>query len=175
MTSAIALAEDGPLHASGPGDLTRWMAVPWQTDTSSCLSRYKRDVDGYLPTFWPARVPNDVLDLESYEAVLDSASSLEKRQRAFANREKWLRDLPGFGVASRIRINAFIRQWADAGVVTRQHGPNDGAPFPEAFWVELGHALFDDSATAPRIDLPTSPTAGDLAGPVGAAIPTPEP
>ena len=175
MTSAIALAEDGPLHASGPGDLTRWMAVPWQTDTSSCLSRYKHDVDGYLPTFWPARVPNDVLDLESYEAVLDSASSLEKRQRAFASREKWLRDLPGFGVASRIRINAFIRQWADAGVVTRQHGPNDDAPFPEAFWVELGHALFDDSATAPKIDLPTSPTAGDLAGPVGAVIPTPEP
>ena len=74
MTSEIALAEDGPLHASGPGDLTRWMAVPWQTDTSSCLSRYKRDVDGYLPTFWPARVPNDVLDLESYQAVMDDAS-----------------------------------------------------------------------------------------------------
>ena len=47
------------------------MAVPWQTDTSSCLSRYKHDVDGYLPTFWPARVPNDVLDLESYQAVMD--------------------------------------------------------------------------------------------------------
>ena len=88
---------------------------------------------------------------------------------------KWLRDLPGFGVASRIRINAFIRQWADAGVVTPQPGPEDGAPFPEAFWVELGHALFDDSATAPQIDLPVSPTAGDLAGPAGAVIPTPEP
>ena len=71
MTSEIALAKDGPLAASGPGDLTRWMAVPWQTDTSSCLSRYKHDVDGYLPTFWPARVPNDVLDLESYQAVMN--------------------------------------------------------------------------------------------------------
>ena len=101
--------------------------------------------------------------------------SLEKRQRAFENRVKWLRDLPGFGVASRIRINAFIRQWADAGVVTPQPGPDDGAPFPETFWVELGHALFDDTPTAPRIDLPASPTAGDLAGPTGAVIPTPEP
>ncbi|MDF2760080.1 MAG: hypothetical protein K0S99_2714 [Thermomicrobiales bacterium] len=173
MTSEIALAEDGPLHASSPGDLTRWMAVPWQTDTSSCLSRYKHDVDGYLPTFWPARVPNDVLDLESYQAVMDDAISLEKRQRAFQNREKWMRDLPGFGVASRIRINAFIRQWAAAGVVTPQPGPEDGAPFPEAFWVELGHAFFDDSASAPQIDLPVSPTVGDLAGPVGAGIPTP--
>ncbi|MDF3017849.1 MAG: hypothetical protein K0R44_3074, partial [Thermomicrobiales bacterium] len=173
MTSEIALAEDGPLHASSPGDLTRWMAVPWQTDTSSCLSRYKHDVDGYLPTFWPARVPNDVLDLESYQAVMDDAISLEKRQRAFQNREKWMRELPGFGVASRIRINAFIRQWAAAGVVTPQPGPEDGAPFPEAFWVELGHAFFDDSASAPQIDLPVSPTVGDLAGPVGAGIPTP--
>jgi len=174
MTSEIALAKDGPLSASGPGGLSRWMAVPWQTDTSSCLSRYKHDVDGYLPTFWPARVPNDVLDLESYQAVMNDQISLEKRQRAFQNRVKWLRDLPGFGVASRIRINAFIRQWAAAGVVTPRPGPEDGAPFPQAFWVELGHALFDDSASAPQIDLPVSPTAGDQAGPAGAVIPTPE-
>ena len=68
MTSEIALAADGPLSGSGPGDLTRWMAVPWQTDTSSCLSRYKVEVDDYLPTFWPARVPNDVLTADDYAA-----------------------------------------------------------------------------------------------------------
>ena len=113
------------------------MAVPWQTDTSSCLSRYKRDVDGYLPAFWPARVPNDVLDLESYETVMDDSLSLDERQAAFENRVKWLRDLPGFGDSSRIRINAFLRQWADAGVVTSHPGPDDPA-FPETFWVELG-------------------------------------
>ena len=101
MTSVIALGDDGPLSTSGPGALTRWMAVPWQTDTSSCLSRYKRDIDGYLPAFWPARVPNDVLGLESYAAVMDDAISLEKRQRAFETRVKWLRDLPGWGVSSR--------------------------------------------------------------------------
>ena len=175
MTSAIALADGGPLSASGPGDLTRWMAVPWQTDTSSCLSRYKRDVDGYLPAFWPARVPNDVLDLESYEAAIDADSSLEKRQRAFETRVKWLRGLPGFGVSSRQRVNAFIRQWADAGIVTPRPGPTDDAPFPEAFWVELGHALFDDSATGPKIDMPAHPTTGDLAGPADAPMPSPEP
>jgi hypothetical protein len=175
MTSAIALAKSGPLSASGPGDITRWMAVPWQTDTSSCLSRYERDVDGYLPAFWPARVPNDVLDLESYHAVMDTSASLEQRQRAFANRVKWLRDLPGFGVASRERINAFIRQWSAAGVVTRQRGPGDDVPFPDAFWVELGHALVDDSSWFPKTDLPLRPTAGDLAGAADTTIATPEP
>jgi hypothetical protein len=174
MTSVIVLADDGPLSGSGPGDVTRWMAVPWQTDTSSCLSRYKRDVDGYLPAFWPARVPNDVLALDGYQEVLDATKSEEQRERAFADRVKWLRDLPGFGVASRERINAFLRQWADAGIVTQQPGPTDGAAFPDAFWVELGHALIDDTSFYPQIDLPTHPTAGDLAGPADAPIPTPE-
>ena len=176
MTSAIALAEDGPLASSGPGDLTRWMAVPWQTDTSSCLSAYKQEVDGYLPTFWPARVPNDILDLESYQAVMDESLSLDERQHAFETRVKWLRDLPGFGVASQIRINAFIRQWAGAGVVTPHPGPDD-ALFPDTFWVELGHLLFDDSATAPAIDLPATPSTGDRAGPTDPTAPaaTPKP
>ena len=41
------------------------MAVPWQTDTASCRSGYYLGYgpryDPYVPTFWPARVPNQVL------------------------------------------------------------------------------------------------------------------
>ncbi len=144
MTADIALAEDGPLSASGAGDLTRWMAVPWQTDTASCLSAYERGVDEYLPAFWPAHVPNDVLAPESYRTVLDPMAGLEQRRDAFMNRVKWLRDLPGFGSSNSERMNAFIAQWSAAGVVTQQPGPEDDAPFPETFWVELGHALADD-------------------------------
>lgn len=47
----------GPLYGQVPGGLTRWMAVPWQTDTSSCRSGYTPDYDPYAPSFWPARVP----------------------------------------------------------------------------------------------------------------------
>ena len=144
LTAEIALAADGPLAASGPGDLTRWLSVPWQTDVASCLSAYESGLDEYLPAFWPAHVPNDVLALESYRLVLDSATAPEQRQDAFAHRVKWLRDLPGFDGSNRERMNAFIRQWGDAGIVTRQPGPEDDAPFPETFWVELGHALGDD-------------------------------
>jgi hypothetical protein len=174
MTSDIALANDGPLAGSGPGDITRWLGVPWQTDTASCLSRYVPDVDAYLPAYWPANVPNEVLDPESYRAVIDGSLSLELRQQAFEKRVRWLRDLPGYGVSGPIRINAFIRQWAAAGVVTPQPGVADGAPFPAAFWVELGHALVDDSATAPKIDLPLRPNADDLSG-SDVAIATPVP
>jgi hypothetical protein len=174
MTSEIALAADGPLTASGAGDITRWMAVPWQTDTSSCLSGYIREVDVYLPTFWPARAPNDVLDPEQFAAVGATSSSTESRQRAFQTRVKWLRDLPGFGASSEQRINAFIRQWHLAGVVTQTAGPTDVALFPETFWVEMGHALFNDTAQAPQPEPPADPTVGDLAGPATVPAATPE-
>ena len=149
MTSKIALAPDGPLAASGPGAVSRWMAVPWQTDTSSCLSRYKRDVDDYLPAFWPARVPNDVLAAEQYAVVMDPKASLEDRQAAFRQRVKWLRGLPGFDVDSIQRINSFIAQWSKAGIVTRQPGPPDDPAFPEEIWVELGEAIEDIDPAGP--------------------------
>jgi len=150
MTSELALAADGPLRASGPGDLTRWLAVPWQTDTASCLSAYERSLDEYLPAFWPAHVPNDVLAPASYQVVLNPAASLGQRQDAFTHRVKWLRDLPGFGRSNRERMNAFVAQWSAAGIVTPQPGPEDDAPFPATFWVELGHALVDESSVVSK-------------------------
>ena len=164
MTSRLALASDGPLSASGPGDLTRWMAVPWQTDTSSCLSRYERDVDDYLPAFWPARVPNDVLSDVAYRDVLDPTLPLADRQRAFETRVKWLRGLPGYGLSSMERVNAFIRQWGAAGIVTPLPGPADAAPFPPTIWGEQGWAFVDDSAEFPVLDIPIAPSVGDQAG-----------
>jgi hypothetical protein len=52
----IAFSVGGPLYASSPGDITKWMAVPWQTDSASCRSGYEAEYDPYLPTFWPYRV-----------------------------------------------------------------------------------------------------------------------
>jgi hypothetical protein len=41
LTPEVALSAEGPLAGSRPGDVTRWMAVPWQTDTASCRSGYQ--------------------------------------------------------------------------------------------------------------------------------------
>ena len=59
LTPAVAVSPTGPLNGSAAGDLTRWMAVPWQTDTASCLAGYDffNTSLHLLPTFWPARVP----------------------------------------------------------------------------------------------------------------------
>src|SRR5215510_7049155 len=72
-----------PHFESGPGDLTRWMAVPWQTDTASCRAGYDPEYSPFLPTFWPARVPNHVLAEADYNQVLNKKLSKEERLEAF--------------------------------------------------------------------------------------------
>ncbi len=141
LTSTIVLADNGPLSASGPGDISRWMAVPWQTDTSSCLSAYVPGIDTYLPTFWPARVPNDVLTMQDYQAILSPATTPAQKQAAFAERVKWLRGLQAARQSGMVIpfINTFVQEWSKQGVITRQPGPGDGS-FPDTLWVETGFA-----------------------------------
>ena len=71
LTFAIASAPNGCLGPQTPGGISRWMAVPWQCDTASCRSGYDKTYDPYVPTFWPARVPNQVLTRQDYDIVMD--------------------------------------------------------------------------------------------------------
>ncbi|MCU0686667.1 MAG: LodA/GoxA family CTQ-dependent oxidase, partial [Polyangiaceae bacterium] len=71
LDQAAALGPNGPLHEQGPGDLTRWMGLPWQADTAYCRAGYDTNYDPFAPTFWPARVPNHVLTAYDYDAVID--------------------------------------------------------------------------------------------------------
>jgi len=121
MEARAALAEPGPLSASGPGDLTRWMAVPWQTDAVSCLYGY----DNYktsttLPSFWPARVPNQVLTEANWRRSVDPALPLAQRQAAFAARHNWYRvfSTPEDGAA-------MVRDWPKLGMIEERPGAPD--------------------------------------------------
>lgn len=88
LTPEIALSPTGPLNAQGPGDLTRWMGLPWQADTAFCRSGYDDDYDPYVPTFWPATVPNHVVTPEIYDKIM-AAQTPEERFRAFLHRFAW--------------------------------------------------------------------------------------
>ncbi|TYC68131.1 hypothetical protein EH183_40375 [Streptomyces sp. CB01881] len=138
LTPQTALSFDGPLYAQRPGDLTRWMAVPWQTDTASCRSGYEYlsgfgIYDPYLPTFWPARVPNHVIAEEEYEIVMDTSRPMEERLAAFGNRRAWLRWLPPRYVDA---INAMVTDFGKLGVVERRPGPTDDPRLPAELLVE---------------------------------------
>ncbi|MBQ4860707.1 LodA/GoxA family CTQ-dependent oxidase [Pseudoalteromonas sp. MMG013] len=95
LTPHTALSFDGPINNGQiAGGITRWMAIPWQTDTASCRDGYNTALDPYLPTFWPARVPNNMLNQENYNKVINESLPIDERQAAFNEREFWLDDLP---------------------------------------------------------------------------------
>jgi hypothetical protein len=123
----------GPLFGQSPGSITRWMAVPWQTDTSSCRSGYTPNYDPYAPSFWPARVPNEVLTEENYRIVMDRTRPLSERQKAFASREAWIEPLGADGYTHQ--INNMIQHFDFLAVVEQREGPGD-ADFPAV--IEVG-------------------------------------
>jgi hypothetical protein len=136
LTPQAAMSANGPLYGQSPGSISRWMAVPWQTDTASCLSGYDpgygRRYDPYLPTFWPARVPNQVLTAKDYEIVMEKARPLPERRSAFERRAVWLRWLKG---RYPMQINQMVRDFGKLGVIETRPGP-DGGDFPERILVE---------------------------------------
>jgi L-Lysine epsilon oxidase N-terminal/L-lysine epsilon oxidase C-terminal domain len=137
LTQATIMADDGPLSASGPGDISKWMAVPWQTDTASCRAGYpdtEFPEDGFIPTFWPSRVPNTVLSETSYGTVIDTGKPLDQRTVAFYNRSNWLRSL-GVDRPYVEQITHMVHHFGELGVIERREaaaGPN----FPSVMYVE---------------------------------------
>ena len=135
MTQEIALSRSGPLAKLGPGSIGQWMGLPWHSDSASCRSGYTLEISPVSPTFWPARIPNQVLAKADYDVVMDSTRSLADRQEAFERRRGWERFVAGS--TSQTAINAMISDWYKLGVVTQLPGPKDGF-FPATMKVETG-------------------------------------
>jgi hypothetical protein len=107
----------------GPGTLTRWLGVPWQTDEASCNSEAEYSPSLYLsmPTFWGARVPDQVLSQEAWNRVGTVGASSAQRLKHYFFREDWLRDVRGTGYLDR--INLMVEEWWRLGFVTRREVP----------------------------------------------------
>jgi hypothetical protein len=133
LTPAAALAPGGPLDGSGPGDLTRWQGVPWQSDAGSCRSGYQPEQSVVLPTFWPARIPNHVLRQVDYETVVDTKRTLAERKAAFGARYDWERFVAGPDRTTT--LSNMMTGWWKLGLVEERPGPHDGA-FPRVMKVE---------------------------------------
>ncbi len=126
---------DGPINGGQePGGLTRWMALPWQTDTASCRSGYTPSYDPYAPTFWPARVPNEVMSETEYAIVMDESLPLSQRLQAFANRANWLEPL-GLDKSYTHQINHMIHHFDKMGVVEVRPGLPGDDLFPATMQV----------------------------------------
>lgn len=135
LSSDAALQIGGPLYEQGPGDLTRWMALPWQGDTAYCRSGYESSFDPYVPTYWPARVPNQVLALKDYEILCNTNQTKEKRLAALHNREAWMRTVPQKLPAPK-QMEYMVEHFEKMGIVEAKPRPADMPWLPEVLFVE---------------------------------------
>ena len=151
LTPEVALSDTGPLYAQGPGDLTRWMGLPWQADTGFCRSGYSSKTysyDPFIPTFWPARVPNQVLTADAYAIVRDDRRPRRERLDAFTRRALWVRWLDAKTTAGQMK--QMVELFGDMGVVELREGVPNDPDFPPVMGVEaLGGALAHPAA-APK-------------------------
>lgn len=157
ISADIVAAKGGPLDGSSPGDITKWMAVPWQSDTSSCLSAYRSFAGEYLPTFWPARVPNDVLTQEDFATLEDPKARTEAKIKAYnpAGRKKWLRGfifnnkgqfIAGTSMDDRLKgVTHFTHKWYEIGIIQKKPLDSDPKLFPSEVWVETGRSVKEKS------------------------------
>ncbi len=141
LTKDIVDDPAGPLWAQGPGDLTRWMAVPWQADTAGCRSGYDPDFDPFMPTFWAARVPNHVISEEKYRVVVDPSRPRAARLAAWNTRVSWFRGLDGLLAEQMLQM---VSVFSNMGIVAPRPGVPGDPDFPATMFVEtrpLGEKL----------------------------------
>lgn len=146
LSQSQVLSPDGPLNAQSPGGLSRWMALPWQVDATGCRSGYDHTYDPYLPTFWPARVPNQVLTEEDYLVAVDTTQPRESRLAAFNRREHWDRNLAGTTFAEKAQCMA--EHFGDIGILGVRPGVDDDPDLPSCMQVESRNAALQ---RAPRV------------------------
>ncbi len=109
-----------------PGDLTRWMGLPWQCDAFSCQQVLMQD---NYPTavWWPALLPIDVLPEAYYTAGLDEGLSDAARAKFLSNRVSWSRGVAGIGYHANASywdgITNMITLWERMGFVVRKPTP----------------------------------------------------
>ena len=123
------------LWKSTPGDLTKWMGIPWQSDAGSCQTVFI-DMQYPVPAWWAANLPVTVLTSESMDKVRDTDLLPFTRQATFADRLPWLytanTGFVGYHAEAGYQngLIAMVYEWKNVGMVTgRQSDVTlDGVP-----------------------------------------------
>lgn len=138
-----------PIGPQMPGDLTRWMGLPWQCDAFSCQQvLYGNDFPNAV--WWPALLPIDVLPEAYYRQVLRADLSSDQRIKFFESRAPWIRGVAGIGYHAEASytdgLSEAISAWSRLGFVVKMPGPTDkGAPkrIPKEMFVEMDRGSMD--------------------------------
>lgn len=154
LTQPEVLGRAGPLYEQGPGDLTKWMGLPWQADTAFCRAGYDRTYDLYQPTFWPARVPNHVLTTADYAIAVDPTQPRPYRIAAFQDRTSWVAPLTG---KTAQQMEQMVAVFGSMGLVEERPGVAADPDLPPTMLV---------ASYGPQVPSPTPlPAPSALPGP----------
>ncbi|WP_366657594.1 CTQ-dependent glycine oxidase GoxA [Fodinicurvata sp. EGI_FJ10296] len=152
-----------PIGPQMPGDLTRWMGLPWQCDAFSC-QQVEMQEDFPTAVWWPALLPIDVLPEAHYEQVMRPDLAPDQRVRSFENRVAWSRGVAGIGYHANASywdgITNMIRLWQRMGFIEKRPGPDDPdrpAAIPAEMFVETGRGNME-------LRFDWRPADGDLPG-----------
>jgi hypothetical protein len=120
-----------------PGDITRYMALPWQADFYECRDHW-----------WPAQRPDDVLTQEAFDDLVAQAAlppeAVDTAELA-TSRERWDRGIGeqvGYSGPPRYAgDNDMVEKWHQLGFLVSRPGP-DG----KAYVVETERGVVDPYA-----------------------------
>lgn len=106
-----------------PGDLTKWMGIPWQSDAASCQAVFTPE-NFPIPVWWPANLPVHVIPHQSYEKMNDKEVTEDMKQSLFGARLPWLHTADTGFVGYHAEggyTNGLIQmvyKWKEMGLVT---------------------------------------------------------
>lgn len=133
-----------PVGPQMPGDLTRWMGLPWQCDAFSCQQIVTQQ-DFPTATWWPALLPINVLPQAYYDQLMRTDLSANERLTFFHQRVAWSRGVAGIGYHANASywdgITNMIRLWEHMGFLESRPGPTDPdrpSGIPDELFVEVG-------------------------------------
>jgi hypothetical protein len=121
-----------------PGDLTKWMGIPWQSDAGSCQAVFV-EKQYPIPSWWAANLPVQVIPEDAYNKLLDPKILVKTKHDIYAARLSWLHttDTGFIGYhAEGGYMNGLINmvyKWKDIGVVTGR--PLDVKGLPKLVYV----------------------------------------
>ncbi|MDJ0838974.1 MAG: CTQ-dependent glycine oxidase GoxA [Acidobacteriota bacterium] len=109
-----------------PGDLSRWMGLPWQPDAFSC--QYVNTAKDFPTiTWWPALLPIDVIPEAFYKILMDTDRPYMERIKFYQNRVPWSRGVAGLGYHAEASysdgLNNMVQLWGEMGFVVARRGP----------------------------------------------------
>ena len=145
------LSENSPIGPQNPGDLTRWLGLPWQPDAFSCqMVLYDNDFPN--AAWWPALLPIDVLPEYAYNQLMRDDLDDESKLKFFNTRVTWSRGVAGVGYhvegSYMDGLKRMIALWTHMGFVVKKPRPRNISPelrkvIPADIYVEMHRGPMD--------------------------------